>query len=102
VASGGDRGAGGGEGRSPHEAAVRAALQAGVADESQRETFTRVEEVAVTTETVERFVEHHSFQREYVIVVSGWKKERGRGGFGGACDARRVLSGQRLEKYRRG
>jgi len=60
---------GSGDTKSPHEAAVKAALQAG-ADESQREIFTQVEEVAVTTETIERFVEHNYFQREYVIAVS--------------------------------
>jgi len=66
---GGGKGvSGSGDTKSPHEAAVKAALQAG-ADESQREIFTQVEEVAVTTETIERFVEHNYFQREYVIAV---------------------------------
>jgi hypothetical protein len=55
---------------SPHEAAVKAALVAGAADESQHETFTQVEEEAVTFETIERFVEHVYYQREYVIVVT--------------------------------
>jgi hypothetical protein len=59
-----------GNGVSPHEAAVKAALVAGAADESQHETFTQVEEEAVTFETIEHFVEHVYYQREYVIVVT--------------------------------
>lgn len=66
---GGAPGSGDGSGALRHEAAVKAALQAGEADASQHETFTRVEEVAVTTETIERFVVHNYFQREYVIAV---------------------------------
>jgi len=69
ITGGGKKGDGGGNGRSPEEA-VKAALLAGAVDESQREIFTRVEEVAVTTETTERFVEHRHFQLEYVIMVS--------------------------------
>ena len=69
---GGQEGGEGGNGRemSPHEVAVRAALQAGAADESQRETFTQLEEKAVTIETTERFLEHRYYQREYIILVS--------------------------------